>query len=203
MNTTLNTRLRLNYPSWSRPRTHWSATNPTNQQTTFRAKTHQWKLARLAACAAPVRPVDGACQAGGCSSHTTNVPESHNDFSRPWNQNTPKNTTCKEEEPFTNPSKTPPKQPRIDQQQHDPKTHGTSNSPEANPTEGTHQSDRSLALVRPVTPGQLGMNSTRGSTPPNPTPDFPIRSTVSNKTLGILGTPHGHSISKLWSTKTR
>jgi hypothetical protein len=44
-----------------------SATGPRNQQTTFRAKTHQhaqWKLARLAACAAPsdrwpapVRPV--------------------------------------------------------------------------------------------------------------------------------------------------
>jgi hypothetical protein len=42
----------------------------------------------------------------------------------------------------------------------------------------------------------------RGSTPPKPTPDLPIRSTVSSKTLGILGTPHGHSIAKLWSTET-
>jgi hypothetical protein len=50
---------------------------------------------------------------------------------------------------------------------------------------------------------QLGMNRTRGSTPPNPTPDLPIRSTDPNKTLGIVGTPHGHSIAKLWSTKTR
>jgi hypothetical protein len=48
-------------------------------------------------------------------------------------------------------------------------------------------------------PGQLRMNGTRGSTPPNPTPDLPICSTVSNKTLGIVGTPHGHSIAKLWS----
>jgi hypothetical protein len=47
------------------------------------------------------------------------------------------------------------------------------------------------------------MNRTRGSTPPNLTPDLPIRSTDPNKTLGIVGTPHGHSIAKLWSTKTR
>jgi hypothetical protein len=45
------------------------------------------------------------------------------------------------------------------------------------------------------------MNRTRGSTPPNPTPDLPIRSTDPNNTLGIVGTPHGHSIAKLWSTK--
>jgi hypothetical protein len=67
MNTTSNTRLRLNYPSWSRPRSHWSATDPRNQQTTFRAKTHkhtQRKLARLAACATPVRPVACADQTG-------------------------------------------------------------------------------------------------------------------------------------------
>jgi hypothetical protein len=47
------------------------------------------------------------------------------------------------------------------------------------------------------------MNSTSGSTPPNPTAHLPICSTVSNKTLGIVGTPHGPSIAKLWSTKTR
>jgi hypothetical protein len=46
------------------------------------------------------------------------------------------------------------------------------------------------------------MNRTRESTPPNPTPDLPIRSTDLNKTLGIVGTPRGHSIAKLWSTKT-
>jgi hypothetical protein len=65
-NTTSNTRLRLNYPSWSRPRSHWSATDPRNQQTIYRAKTHQHaqrKLARLAACATPVRPM-------ACAGHT-------------------------------------------------------------------------------------------------------------------------------------
>jgi hypothetical protein len=46
------------------------------------------------------------------------------------------------------------------------------------------------------------MNSTRGSTPPNPTPDPPNRSTDLHKTLGIVGTPHGESIAKILSTKT-
>jgi hypothetical protein len=36
----------------------------------------------------PVRPVDRAGQASGYSIHTTNVPESLSDFSRPWNKNT-------------------------------------------------------------------------------------------------------------------
>jgi hypothetical protein len=47
------------------------------------------------------------------------------------------------------------------------------------------------------------MNSVRGSAPSNPTPDLSIHSTDSHKTLGTVGTPHGHSIAKLWSTKTR
>jgi hypothetical protein len=70
MNTASNTRLWLNYPSWSRPRSHLSATDPRNQQTTFRAKTHQhtqWKIARLAACATPVRPMASTGQTGGQS----------------------------------------------------------------------------------------------------------------------------------------
>jgi hypothetical protein len=48
------------YPSWSSPRSHWSVIGPRNQHTTFQAKTHQHaqrKLARLAACAASVRPM--------------------------------------------------------------------------------------------------------------------------------------------------
>jgi hypothetical protein len=45
------------------------------------------------------------------------------------------------------------------------------------------------------------MNSARGSTPSNPTPNLLICSTDSRKTLEIVGTPHGHSIDKLWSTK--
>jgi hypothetical protein len=67
MNTTSNKRLRLNYPSWSRPRSHLSATDPRNQQTTFQAKTQQHtqrKLAWLAACNTTVRPMVCAGQTG-------------------------------------------------------------------------------------------------------------------------------------------
>jgi hypothetical protein len=46
------------------------------------------------------------------------------------------------------------------------------------------------------------MNSTRGSTPPNPNFDLPNRSTDWNKTLGIIGTPHEESVAMILSTKT-
>jgi hypothetical protein len=46
------------------------------------------------------------------------------------------------------------------------------------------------------------MNSTRGSTPPNPNFDLPNRSMDLNKTLGIIGTPHEESIAMILSTKT-
>jgi hypothetical protein len=50
--------------------------------------------------------------------------------------------------------------------------------------------------------GQLGMNSTRGSTPPNPNFDLLNHSTDLNKTLGIIGTPHEEFIAMILSTKT-
>jgi hypothetical protein len=46
------------------------------------------------------------------------------------------------------------------------------------------------------------MNSTHGSTSPNPNFDLPNRSTDLNKTLGIIGTPHEESIAMILSTKT-
>jgi hypothetical protein len=46
------------------------------------------------------------------------------------------------------------------------------------------------------------MNSTHGSTPPNPSLDLPNRSTDLNKILGIVGTPHEESIAKFNPTKT-
>jgi hypothetical protein len=46
------------------------------------------------------------------------------------------------------------------------------------------------------------MNSTCGSTPPNPNFDLPNRSTDLNKTLEILGAPHEESIAKFNPTKT-
>jgi hypothetical protein len=45
------------------------------------------------------------------------------------------------------------------------------------------------------------MNSTRGSTPPNPSLDLPSRSIGLNKTLGTIGTPHEESIAKFNPTK--
>jgi hypothetical protein len=56
----------------------------------------------------------------------------------------------------------------------------------------------------PVALAQLerGMNSTRGSTPPNPNFDLPTRSTDLNKTLGIIGKSHEESIAMILSTKT-
>jgi hypothetical protein len=47
------------------------------------------------------------------------------------------------------------------------------------------------------------MNSTRGSTPPNPSLDLPNRSTDLNKILGIVGTPREESIAMFNPTKTR
>jgi hypothetical protein len=46
------------------------------------------------------------------------------------------------------------------------------------------------------------MNSTRGSTPPNPNLDLPNPSTDLNKTLRIIGTPHEESIAMFNPTKT-
>jgi hypothetical protein len=103
-NTASNTRLRLT-TQVGQAHVARSATGPRNQHTTLRAKTHQHaqrKLARLAACAAPVRPMAYAGQTGGYNSRTTSVPENLSDFSRPWNKSTPKNTTCKEGKPYTN-----------------------------------------------------------------------------------------------------
>jgi hypothetical protein len=46
------------------------------------------------------------------------------------------------------------------------------------------------------------MNSTLGSTPPNPNFDLPNHSTDLNMTLGMKGTPHEESIDMILSTKT-
>jgi hypothetical protein len=59
-----------------------------------------------------VRPVDSAGQAGGYSSRTTSVPESLNDFSRPWNKNTPKTQPARKE----NPTQSLAKQLQTDQE---------------------------------------------------------------------------------------
>jgi hypothetical protein len=50
----------------------------------------------------PVRPVDRAGQADVYSSRTISVPESLDDFSRPWNKNTPKTQPARKETPTQN-----------------------------------------------------------------------------------------------------
>jgi hypothetical protein len=146
------------YPSWPSPRSHWSATGPRNQQTTFRVKKHQHaqrKLARLAACAAPVRPVawldrwrEPARPVATAAAQQTFQKASVTSLGPGTKK--PQNATCTEGKPYTKPNKTTPNRPRTNQQHQDPKTHESSSSPEANPTSYSHRSDRSRAPVRPV-----------------------------------------------------
>jgi hypothetical protein len=128
MNTTSNTRLQLNYQSWSRPRSHRSATGARNQHTTFRVKltnTHSGNLHYLLPVlhrsdrwpapirpVTPVGPVDRAGQAGGYSIRTTSIPESLSDVSRPWNRNTPKTQPVRKK----NPTQSLAKQLQTDQE---------------------------------------------------------------------------------------
>jgi hypothetical protein len=92
--------------------------------------------------------------------------------------------------------------PNSKQQQHGTTANSLKRSPEQKPNWGLQRPDRWEALVRSVWPELVRMNITRGSTPPNPNPDLPSRSTDLRKTLGIVGTPHRESIAKFMSTKT-
>ena len=166
MNTASNTRLRLNYPGWSRLRSHWSATGPRNQQLNQpnqTPQTHSGKLSSLLSVPhwsdrwllpvrpmAPVRPVDSAGQAGGEQQMHSKVPGSLSDSSRPWNKNHHQRTTCQEGKPLTKPSKTTPNKPRTDQQDPGTKPHEHGSFPRQNPpgartgqTGQEHRSDRS------------------------------------------------------------
>jgi hypothetical protein len=121
--------------------------------------------------------------------------------SRPWNRNTPKTQPARKK----NPTQSLERQHQNGQELTSNITTQRRTDQATHPRQipqRAHRLDRSRAPVRPVIPGQLGMKNTRVSTPPNPTPDLLIHSTDSHKTLGIVGTPHGHSIAKLWSTKT-
>jgi hypothetical protein len=149
----------------------------------------------------PVRPVDRAGQASGYNSCTTSVPESLSDFSRLWNKKTPKTQPARKE----NPTQSLAKQLQTDQkltsstttQRHTSQVVHTRQIPQVAYTGQTGRTP-----VRPAKPGQLGMNSTHGSTPPNPTLDLLSRSTDLHKTLGIVGTPHEESIDKFMPTKS-
>jgi hypothetical protein len=95
----------------------------------------------------PVKPVESAGQAGGYSSRTTSVPESLNDFSRPWNKTTPKTQPALKENPTQNLTK----QLQTDQKlTSSSKTQRHMSQSEENPTSDSHRTDRSRELVKPV-----------------------------------------------------
>jgi hypothetical protein len=151
---------------------------------------------------ASVRPVNSTGQVGGYRSRTTNIPGSLSDSSRPWKKNRLQNTTATKE----NPSQNLAKQLQTSQELTS-RTTGQNHTNKAVPRDKSYQG---LAPIRPVkSTGQTGrawaardeqhprVNSLKSNS------DLPIRSTDSNKTLSIVGTPHGYSIDKLWSTNTR
>jgi hypothetical protein len=125
----------------------------------------------------PVKPMDSAGQVGDYRSCTTSVLESLSDLCRPWNKNTPKTQLARNENPTQNLAK----QPLTDQELTSSTTAQRDMSPAVHPRQ----------IPQVVHTGQngqeLGMNSTRRSTPPNPNLNLPNRSTDLSKTLGIVG----------------
>jgi hypothetical protein len=83
-------------------------------------------------------------------------------------------------------------------------TRNSSNTGQQRTHSGIHPSktQQESAPVTPVWPELSGWKAPAGQLPLNPTPDLPNRSTNLCDTLGIVGTPHGYSIAKIWSTKT-
>jgi hypothetical protein len=110
-----------------------------------------------------VRPMDRAGPTGGYNSCTTNVLESLNDFSRPWNKNTPKTQPARKKNPSQNLAKQLQTDKELTSNSTTKRHTGQATHPRQIPQKGSHWSGRSLAPVRLVTPGQLGMNNTRGS----------------------------------------
>jgi hypothetical protein len=199
MNMASNTRLRLNYPSWPRPRSHWSVTGPRTNNHLHRlenATEHQlephWPT--------PVRLVSTTGQTGPCwwNLGTSTKRPLHwlgwcSSPVRPIQTRKPQiyQTCLPSSKLIQTQNRSNTGQQRTHPDDHLSKTQ--QESAPVRPVRGTDQTGVTWAL---------GMNNTRESTPPNPTPDLPNRSTDLCKTLGIVGTPHGYSIAKIWSTKT-
>jgi hypothetical protein len=99
---------------------------------------------------ARVRPVDKACRAGGYNSHTTSVPESLSDFSRPCNKTPPKTQSAQKENPTQNLAK----QHQTDQDL----TSSTTTQRHTSPAVHLRQTHKLFTLVRPVkSSGQTGV----------------------------------------------
>jgi hypothetical protein len=143
---------------------------------------------------APVRPVNSAGQAGGKQQMHSEVLGSFSDSSRPWNKNHHQRTTCQEGKPLTKLSKTTPNYPRTREQENGTTPHEHSSSPRQIPQRAsTGQTGHAWAARDEQHPR---VNSPKSNS------DLPNDSTDLCKTLGIVETPHGHSIAKIWSTKT-
>jgi hypothetical protein len=182
------------YPSWPRPRNHWSASGPRNQQPTSRTRERSGAPTQASLTytgqagehhrsdrSLLVKPETSTGRplhrSGRCSSpvrpvqarkppiYQTGLPSSKLSQTRNIS-----NTGQHRTHPDAHPSKT--------QQESAP----------VRPVRGTDQTSVTWAL---------SMNNARKSTHPTPTPDLPNRTTDLRKTLGIVGTPHGHSIAKI------
>jgi hypothetical protein len=76
-NTATNTRLWLNYPSWSRPHSHWSATGPRNKQPQKPTRECSETNNSSSYWTAPVRPVEHTGQTGPCEITLTETEDFH------------------------------------------------------------------------------------------------------------------------------
>jgi hypothetical protein len=199
MNMASNTRLRLNYPSWPRPRSHWSATGLRNLQPPSRT----WERIRTPARTSLTYTGQAGKQHQSDRSLLVKLGNFHIKAPTPVKRCTSPVRPVQARKPQIYQTGLPSS--KLTQ------TSNSSNAGQQRTYANVHPSktQQESWLVRSVRgTGQtgvtwaLGMNSTRGSTPPNPTPDLPNHSTDLCKTLGRVGTPHGYFISKIWSTKT-
>jgi hypothetical protein len=187
------------YPSWPRPRNHWSATSPRNQQPT------SWTRERSGTPTRASLTYTG--QAGEHHRSDRSLLVKLGNFHRKALHRSGRCSSPVRPVQARKPQiyQTVLRSSKLTQ------TWNSSDMGQQRTHPNVHQSktQQASAPVRLVGgTGQIGvtwalrMNSTRGSTPPNPTPDLPNRSTNLRKTLGIVGTPHGYSIAKILSTKT-
>jgi hypothetical protein len=163
------------YPCWPSPHSHWSATGPRNQHRTFRpenAAEHQTSS-----------PLTNTGQTGEHHRSDRSLLVKLGDFHRkaPHRSdrcNTPVRPVSARKPQNTKLANRAPNRPKL----------------ETAATQDNNEHTQTFTRIR--------LNSTRGSTPPNPSLDLPNRSTGLNKTLGTIGTTHQEFIAKFNPTKT-
>jgi hypothetical protein len=200
MNTASKTHLQLNYPSWPRPRSHWSATGPRNQQPPSQTRERSGTTTRA--------PLTYNGQAGEQHRSDRFLLAKHENFhKRPLHRS----GRCSSPIRLVQARKSQIRQTGLPSSKLT-QTHNNSNTGQQRTHTDVHPRQNPLSLCTGQTGDQhrsdrsglpaWGWTAPAGQLPPNPTPDQPNRSTNLCKTLGIVGTPHGCSIAKIWSTKT-